>query len=192
MRGHDLFRCAAIFAVVLCYSTILLGGNVVTSGNGLACPAWPSCFGNGNYLPAFQGGVIAEWSHRVLAFFLSTCVLVLAVLAVAFERHRRVLLRLSFGALALVVTEALLGALVVENQLSGELVIAHLGIATVLFGLLLLIAALSNLRELPRRWVRWAQEAAEGTPAPPTRSDVSERDPAPPDPARTGVAPREA
>jgi heme A synthase len=192
MRGHDLFRCAAIFAVVLCYSTILLGGNVVTSGNGLACPAWPSCFGNGNYLPAFQGGVIAEWSHRVLAFFLSTCVLVLAVLAVAFERNRRVLLRLSFGALALVVTEALLGGLVVENQLAGELVIAHLGIATVLFGLLLLIAALSNLRDLPRRWVRWAQEAAEGTPAPPPRSDISERAPAPPDPARTGVAPREA
>ncbi len=192
MRGHDLFRCAAIFAVVLCYSTILLGGNVVTSGNGLACPDWPSCFGNGNLLPAFQGGVVAEWSHRVSAFFLSTCVLVLAVLGVAFERSRRVLQRLSFGALALVVTEALLGGLVVENKLAGALVIAHLGIATVLFGILLLIAALSNLRDLPRRWVRWAREAAEGTPPPLSAPVEPVRPPAPSDPARAGVAPREA
>lgn len=192
MRGHDLFRCAAIFAVVLCYSTILLGGNVVTSGNGLACPSWPSCFGNGNYLPAFQGGVVAEWSHRVSAFFLATCVLLLAVLGVAYERSRRVLLRLSFGALALVVTEALLGGLVVEHQLAGELVIAHLGIATVLFAVLAILALLANLRDLPQRWVRWAKEASRETSAPPSTATAPDRPPTPSDPGRAGAAPWEA
>ena len=164
----------------------------MASDNGLACPAWPSCFGNSNYLPAFQGGVVAEWSHRVSAFFLSTCVLVLAVLAVAFERGRRVLLRLALGALALVVAEALLGGLVVESQLTDELVLAHLGIATVLFGILLIIALLANLRDLPQRWVRWARQASEETPAPPPSTGAPEPAPAAPEPGRAGVASGEA
>jgi heme A synthase len=192
MRGHDLFRCAAIFAVILCYSTILLGGNVMASDNGLACPAWPSCFGNGNYLPAFQGGVVAEWSHRVSAFFLATCVLVLAVLGVAFERNRRILLRLSLGALALVVAEALLGGLVVESSLTDALVLAHLGIATVLFGVLLIVALLANLKELPRRWIRWAREASEERPAPSAGSPGAVPSPGPAEPGPSGVVPREA
>lgn len=194
MKGHDLFRTAAVFAVLLCYTTILLGGNVMTSGNGLACPDWPSCFGNGNFLPALQGGVVAEWSHRVSAFLLSTCVLVLALLGVAFERSRKVLLRLSLTALALVVGEALLGGLVVEDELRATLVIAHLGIATVLFGVLLVVALLANLRELPQRWIRWARQASEAS-APSPRSPYDPADlPAPGNntPGRAGSLPSEA
>jgi cytochrome c oxidase assembly protein subunit 15 len=167
IRGHDLFRSAALVACMLCYVTILLGGNVMASDSGLACPDWPSCFGNGNYLPALQGGVALEWTHRVSAFFLSVSILLLALLGVAYERQRRVLLRTSLLALGLVVTEALLGGLVVESQLVVDLVLIHLAIATILFGVLLILALLSNLREMPRRWVDWARRAAdEATPAP--------------------------
>ncbi|HYA70923.1 MAG TPA: COX15/CtaA family protein [Thermoplasmata archaeon] len=163
MRGHDLFRYAAIVACVLCYSTILLGGNVMASDSGLACPDWPSCFGNGNFLPAFQGGVALEWSHRVSAFFLSVSILLLALFGLAYERQRKVLLRFALLSLGLVVTEALLGGLVVEEQLVPDLVLAHLALATGLFGLLLVLVLLSNLRELPRRWVDWARRAADET-----------------------------
>jgi heme a synthase len=166
MRGHDLFRCATLFAVVLCYSTILLGGNVMASDNGLACPHWPSCYGNNNFLPAFQGGAAVEWSHRVFAFFLGVSVAILALLGVAFERGRPALLRLSLGALGLVVTEALLGGLVVESQLAVALVLTHLAIATALFGLLLVLTLLANLREMPRRWIAWARRAVDETPRP--------------------------
>jgi len=167
MRGHDLFRYAAIVACVLCYMTILLGGNVMASDSGLACPSWPSCYGNGNFLPAFQGGVALEWSHRVSAFFLATSIVLLALLGVAYERQRRVLLRIGFVALGLVVTEALLGGLVVEQQLMVDLVLVHLAIATALFGVLLILVLLSNLREMPRRWIEWARRAAdESAPRP--------------------------
>ncbi|MGP8076338.1 MAG: COX15/CtaA family protein [Thermoplasmata archaeon] len=168
MRGHDLFRYAAVFACVLCYSTILLGGNVMASDSGLACPDWPSCFGNGNFLPAFQGGVALEWSHRVMAFFLSTAILVLALLGIAYERQRKVLLRIALVALGLVVTEALLGGLVVQSQLSSTLVLVHLALATALFGLLLILVLLSNLRELPRRWIEWARRATDEEAPTPT------------------------
>jgi len=167
MRGHDLFRYAAVVSCILCYTTILLGGNVMAADSGLACPDWPSCFGNGNFLPAFQGGVALEWSHRVSAFFLSSAILVLALLGLAYERQRRVLMRISLLALGLVVTEALLGGLVVESQLRVEFVLVHLAVATALFGILLILVLLSNLRELPRRWLDWARRAAdESAPAP--------------------------
>jgi heme a synthase len=164
MRGHDLFRYAAVVGCLLCYTTILLGGNVMASDSGLACPDWPSCFGNGNYLPGLQGGVALEWSHRVAAFFLSVSILLLGLLGVAYERARPVLMRLSLGALALVVTEALLGGLVVENSLAVPLVLLHLALATALFGVLLVLVLLSNLRELPRRWLDWARRAADAGP----------------------------
>jgi heme A synthase len=165
VRGHDLFRFAAVVACVLCYMTIILGGNVITTDNGLACPDWPSCFGNGNYLPSFTGGAAIEWSHRVAAFVLSVSVLLLTLLGVAYERGRRALLRLSLLALGLVVTEALLGGVVIETSLQAGIVLVHLAIATALFGLLLVTALLANLREMPKRWVDWARRAAVEDPA---------------------------
>jgi heme a synthase len=180
MRGHDLFRYAAVAGCLLCYTTILLGGNVMASDSGLACPDWPSCFGNGNYLPAFQGGVALEWSHRVSAFFLSTSILVLSLLGIAYERQRKVLLRIALAALGLVVSEALLGGLVVESQLRTDLVLVHLGIATALFGLLLVLVLLANLRELPRRWIEWARRASdEHAPAPDPAAGRAVNDPRP-------------
>jgi len=167
VRGHDLFRIAVVFAAILCYATILLGGNVMANNDGLGCPHWPTCYPNGNLLPAFQGPAAVEWSHRVFAFFLSVSVLVVALLGLAFERGRRVLLRLGLASLALVVAEALLGGLVVESRLRAVLILAHLGLATVLFGLLLILLLLSNLREMPRRWIQWARQATEEEPARP-------------------------
>lgn len=170
MRGHDVFRVIALVACVLCYSTILLGGNVMASDSGLGCPDWPSCFGNNNYLPAFQGSAAVEWSHRVSAFFLALSVLILAAFALAYERRRPVLVRIAAVSLGLVVTEALLGGLVVESGLRTTLVLTHLAIATALFGLLLVLALLANLRELPRRWVDWARQASDGRPSPPSEA----------------------
>ncbi len=173
MRGHDLFRLTAIYAAVLCYCTILLGGTVMASGVGLSCPHWPTCYPNANLFPTLVGGAAIEWSHRVSAFFLSLSVLVLTILGVIYERHRPVLLRLSAIALALVAAEALLGAEVVASGLTVVLVLAHLAIATGLFGLLLVLVLLSNMRDMPRRWIEWARRASEETPSTSPDSDAS-------------------
>ncbi len=165
-RGHDLFRCVALVAVVLCYSTILLGGTVMASGDGLGCPHWPSCYPGDDFLPHVSGPAQVEWSHRVSAFFLACTVAALTFLGLAYERRRRTLLGLTGLALALVVTEAFLGGLVVESRLQVVLILGHLAIATALFGLLLIIALLANRREMPKRWVDWARRASEEAPAP--------------------------
>jgi heme A synthase len=167
MRGHDLFRITAIFAAVLCYSTILLGGDVMASGDGLGCPHWPTCYDNGDLLPVVAGPAAVEWSHRVSAFVLSIAVLALAALGGVYERRRPALLRIALASLGLVVLEAVLGGMVVESNLRPEFVLVHLAIATALFGLLLVLVLLSNLRELPRRWIEWARRASEEAARPP-------------------------
>lgn len=164
MRGHDLFRAAVIVSVLLCYSTILIGGTVMASDSGLGCPTWPTCYANESLIPAVHGAAFIEWSHRVAAFFLSTSVLAMAVLGVIYEGQRPVLRRLGLISLALVVGEAGLGGWVVRSDLVVPLVLVHLAIATALFGLLLVLVLLSNLREMPRRWIDWARRASEARP----------------------------
>lgn len=159
MRGHDLFRYGAAVAAGLCYLTILLGGNVMASDSGLACPDWPTC--HGSFLPPLAGPTGVEWAHRLSALVLSLAVVALTSLALLFERTRPVLLRLTLASLGTVVGQALLGGVVVTSELAVGLVLFHLGLATALFGLLLLLVLLANLREIPRRWIDWARHAAE-------------------------------
>lgn len=175
MRGHDVFRVTAIVAALLCYTTILVGGTVMASDSGLGCPTWPSCYPNGSYLPSVHGAAQIEWTHRVVAFFLSASVLTLALLGLVYERGRRVVQRLAVASLALVLVEAALGGWVVRSDLVVALVLVHLAIATALFGLLLVLVLLSNLREMPKRWIEWARRASEEAPAGP--ADAAEPDP---------------
>ncbi|MGD0719059.1 MAG: COX15/CtaA family protein [Thermoplasmata archaeon] len=161
MRGHDLFRYAGLAALLACYVTIILGGNVIASDSGLGCPSWPSCNGTFNLLPSASGASAVEWAHRVSAFFLAVVIVILSAFALAYERRRPVLLKLSLFSLALVVALALLGGAVVESSLDISLVLLHFALATILFGVLLVLVLLSNLRSLSRRWVNWAVKASE-------------------------------
>lgn len=179
MRGHDLFRVLAVVALVACYVTILIGGNVMASDSGLACPDWPTC--HGSLTPPIIGPTAVEWSHRLSAVVLSVLVLALFVAALLFERSRPVLRRLGALALATVVGQALLGGLVVESGLSVAVVLSHLALATALFAILLVIALIANLRELPRRWIDWAWDAAREQPI------LAEEDRVAPAPVSDGV-----
>ncbi|HEV2167168.1 MAG TPA: COX15/CtaA family protein [Thermoplasmata archaeon] len=166
MNGHRWFRLLSALSFGLTYVTMLLGGNVIASGSGLACPDWPTC--DGSIFASFQGAVGIEWSHRVAALALSLSILALAVLAVAVESRRPVLRTLSLISLGLVVLLALVGGLVIESQLAIVVVLLHFGLATVLFGVLLVLMVLANLREVPKRWIDFAWRASESrSPADP-------------------------
>jgi cytochrome c oxidase assembly protein subunit 15 len=163
MERHTAFRWLAVGAFAATYVTILLGGNVMASDAGLACPDWPTC--HGTLLPPLAGATAIEWSHRVSAFVTGVLVSALAIVGLVSERRRPVLRGLSVTAALLVGAQALLGGLVVESELVVGVVLLHFLLATILFGLLLLIAFLANLREIPKRWTDWAERAAEEEPA---------------------------
>jgi heme A synthase len=180
MKGHTAFRYTAVVAVLLCYATILIGGNVMASDSGLACPDWPTC--HGSFAPALSGGSGIEWSHRVSALLLSVSIGILVAAAMLFERARPLLVRLSAGAGFLTVAQALLGGVVVESDLTVGIVLLHLGLATALFALLLVLALLANFRDIPPRWLEFARQASEEVPA--SARWAARREPASrPDPA---------
>ena len=162
MRGHRWFRYATIAAVLVCYATILIGGNVMASDSGLACPDWPSC--HGTFAPPLSGGTGLEWSHRLSALALSLTIAGVTALALVFERSRPVLVRLSGAAAFLVVAQALLGGVVVETDLTVWVVLLHLGLATALFALLILLSLLANFRDVPQRFLDFARRATEASP----------------------------
>lgn len=160
MDRHRLFGVLAAISFAAVYATVILGGNVMATDSGLACPAWPNCFAH-QLLPPVTGAAGIESAHRMAVLALSLLVTSLCVLAFAWERRRPALVKLSFAAGGLILLEAGLGLVVVQSGLAVAAVLLHFAVATVLFALLLLIALLSNLRQMPKRWTQWVLRATE-------------------------------
>ncbi len=139
------------FAVLIAITTalIVLGALVRAHAAGLACPDWPLCFGQ--VVPEFDLRVAFEWSHRLLASFVS--LLFVGLSALVFRRTaaghpaRR---RIAFAGL-LLAAQVLLGALTVWSLLAKWSVTAHL-LAGNSFNAALLWIALA-LRGTPPREV---------------------------------------
>lgn len=91
-------------------------------------------------MPTTHGHTILEYSHRFLAAALVVLLVAILWVVLARARDRRALVWGAAAALALIVPQALLGALTVEHGLDSALVAAHLGVAMVLLAILLALA----------------------------------------------------
>jgi heme A synthase len=159
------FRRLAYVAIALTLALVIVGGVVRVSDSGLGCgpegagtDGWPLC--GGRAIPLIDTNMIIEYSHRILAGALAIAIGGLAFLARRRHRENRPLVRATTAAFGLVLFQAALGGLTVERGLEEELVAAHLGVAMVQIGILILVAALA--RSSP------AQHAASaGAPRPP-------------------------
>jgi heme A synthase len=145
-RRSWVARLAAITAA-LTFLLILLGGVVHNTRSSLACPDWPLCYGQ--VFPKMEGEILVEHSHRLLATLvgLFTCGLVVASVVEARRGGDRRLVRLSIGALALVVVQGVLGGVTVLLRLPTWTSTAHLAVSLAFLCLLLLIV----FRARPRR-----------------------------------------
>ncbi len=138
------FRRLVTFTIVATLALILIGGVVRVSDSGLGCGAegsgthgWPLC--EGGVLPADSAESVIEFSHRVAATVVTVLIALLALKAFRRLRSHRLLVRGSVAAGVLVLAQAALGGLTVEKGLEDELVAAHLGLAMLLIGLLLVL-----------------------------------------------------
>jgi cytochrome c oxidase assembly protein subunit 15 len=143
------FRRLVYLAIALTFALVLVGGIVRISDSGLGCgPAgsgaegWPLC--GGRLVPLVDTNMIVEYAHRVLAGLVAVVIAALALLARRRYPQQRGLGRVCLAAFGLVMFQAALGGLTVEKGLKQELVAAHLGIAMLQLGLLMLVARLAR------------------------------------------------
>jgi cytochrome c oxidase assembly protein subunit 15 len=114
-----------------CTFFLLIAGALVTSNDaGLSVPDWP--FAPGTLLPRMVGGVLYEYSHRMIAGFVSALTIGLAVWAWKREPRRWVRL-LAMTALLLVVAQAVLGGITVLFFLPAPISTAHAALAQFFF-----------------------------------------------------------
>ena len=141
-KFHGWFRGIAAFTVLATFALMILGGVVRVTESGLGCPDWPGCYGG--LLPPLETKAIIEFSHRVTASFL-VGPLILFLFVASWIRYRKerwivVPASLAFG---LVIVQALLGGATVLNELSGEIVMAHLAVAESLVAVLVVLAVVA-------------------------------------------------
>ena len=155
------FRRLAFLTALFAYLQIALGGVVRVTGSGLGCPDWPLC--HGRPYPAPEVHSIIEYSHRTVGTI--TGVLLIATVIAAwlvFRRTRPIVAWLATASLGVIAVEGALGGVVVANELASWLVLAHLGLAMLILGLLLATAIMS-LPAAPGAGVRFAPLAVVAT-----------------------------
>ena len=142
-----MFQMLSAAAAAAAFVLAILGSWVRINGAGMTCPDWPLC--HGHLIPSLAGGVILEWSHRLVAFIEGFLVLA-AVWAAWRERDRiagiRPTLAFIVGVFAV---QVLLGAWTVAVSNSPYSVVLHWGAAMLFIGGLVALAVLAFRRPRP-------------------------------------------
>jgi heme A synthase len=137
-----LITCGVVFLL------IVIGGTVRATGSGLGCEDhWPKC--DGKWIPNTDKATLIEYSHRLTASVVGF--LALGIVITAFRNYRRQprILQPAVAVGALVVFQALLGAVVVVRDLPPEIVTVHLGTALSIVTVLLLLTVTTFALDKP-------------------------------------------
>ncbi|MFB9465330.1 COX15/CtaA family protein [Streptomyces cinereospinus] len=119
-------RRAALAALVMSVVIVVTGGAVRLTGSGLGCPTWPKCTADSLATTREMGlhGVI-EFGNRLLTYVLCAAVGWAIVAARAQKPWRRGLTRLGWAQFWVVMSNAVLGGIVVLVGLNPYTVAAH-------------------------------------------------------------------
>ncbi|MFD4414015.1 heme A synthase [Streptomyces sp. NPDC058251] len=126
-------RRAALAALVMAVVIVVTGGAVRLTGSGLGCPTWPKCTDDSLTTTGAMGihGVI-EFSNRMLTYVLCAAVGWAIIAARSQKPWRRGLTRLGWVQFWIVMSNAILGGIVVLVGLNPYTVAAHFLLSTAL------------------------------------------------------------
>jgi len=124
----------ALVTMMVLYSLMIIGGYVSAAGLGLTCPEWPLC--PDGIMPSEE--YLIEWIHRLVAATTGSLVIATMV-ASLINRNSDLKIKVTSSlATVFVITQIVLGALVIDLKLHAVLVAIHLGIGILLFAMVLL------------------------------------------------------
>ncbi|MGI5453842.1 COX15/CtaA family protein [Streptomyces sp. CA-249302] len=117
---------AALAALVMSVVIVVTGGAVRLTGSGLGCPTWPKCTDDSLTTTSAMGvhGMI-EFGNRMLTYVLCAAVGWAIIAARAEKPYRRSLTRLGWAQFWIVMSNAILGGIVVLVGLNPYTVAAH-------------------------------------------------------------------
>ncbi|MFF7870027.1 heme A synthase [Streptomyces qaidamensis] len=119
-------RRAALSALLMAVFIVVTGGAVRLTGSGLGCPTWPKCTDDSLTTTSAMGfhGVI-EFGNRLLTYVLCAAVGWAIIAARSQKPYRRGLVRLGWAQFWIVMSNAVLGGIVVLVGLNPYTVAAH-------------------------------------------------------------------
>lgn len=113
---------------------MFIGGYVSAAGLGLTCPEWPLC--PDGIMPSEE--YLIEWIHRLVAATTGSLVIATMVASLINKNADLKIKVTSSLATVFVITQIVLGAMVIDLKLHAVLVAIHLGIGILLFSMVLL------------------------------------------------------
>jgi len=125
-----------------CTFLLLIAGALVTSNQaGLSIPDWPLAYGSLH--PPMVGGIVFEWSHRVMAASVGCLTILLA--AWLFRVEKRQWMRwLGLCALGGVIAQGILGGMTVKMFQPPPVSAAHATLAQLFFSTMVAIAVFTS------------------------------------------------
>jgi len=159
------FRRFTVLALAFCLAVIVWGAYVRATGSGAGCgDHWPTC--NGDLIPrAPSTQTMIEFTHRTTSGLALVSVVVMLLWARRIHPAGHAVRRAAGWSLGLMLSEALLGAMLVKLELVANNATANraVGMSLHLMNTFLLLAAMTSTAAwawLGDRRVKWA-----GTPA---------------------------
>jgi heme A synthase len=140
-RALTTFRILVIAGAVVAYGLALLGSWTRINLAGMTCPDWPLC--NGAVVPVLHGGIVLEWSHRMLAFSETFVVAGLVVVGLRLRSALPVLAKLVPALVAVLVLQVLLGGATIALANSPVSVMLHWAAAMLLLAVLTWLAVVA-------------------------------------------------
>jgi len=131
----------AVFTACCTFLLIIAGALVTGNDAGLAVPDWPLSYGS--LTPPMVGGIFYEHGHRMVASFVGFLTVILAIWL--WKRDDRPLVRrLGWIALAVVVTQGILGGITVLYFLPAPISVMHACLAQAFFCIVSSLALLTS------------------------------------------------
>ncbi|WP_421117848.1 heme A synthase [Aquihabitans daechungensis] len=125
------YRTITMVALVLLVAIVVTGAGVRLTGSGLGCSDWPGCTDR-TFTPTRDLNSQIEFWNRMITGLVGVAVIVAVLGSLRRAPKRKDLVWLSWGLVAGVVAQALLGKLVVETHLNPWLVQGHMVLSLVL------------------------------------------------------------